>query len=92
MIWNLEKAAVNTSRRSFIRAGILAAAAAPAIAVWPASLPQIPDQQPQGQGLPEFTGPEANSYWNSIGPLVTEPQKATLILMTDWPVQLENSR
>jgi len=92
MKWNLEQAAANTSRRSFIRAGMLAAAAAPAIAVWPSSLPQIPDQQPEGQGLPEFTGPGPNSYWNSIGPLVTEPQKAPLILLTDRPVQLETPR
>jgi DMSO/TMAO reductase YedYZ molybdopterin-dependent catalytic subunit len=92
MRWNLEQAAMNTSRRSFIRAGILAAATAPAIAVWPSSLPQISDQQPEGQGLPEFTGPEPNSYWNSIGPLVTEPQKAPLILLTDRPVQLETPR
>jgi DMSO/TMAO reductase YedYZ molybdopterin-dependent catalytic subunit len=69
------------------------AAAAPALAAWPASLPQGADQQPAGhQDLPEFTGPEANPFWNSVGPLVAQPQKAPLILLTDRPVQLETPR
>ena len=40
----------------------------------------------------DFTGPGANSYWNSVGPLVAEPQKSPLILLTDRPVQLETPR
>jgi DMSO/TMAO reductase YedYZ molybdopterin-dependent catalytic subunit len=39
-----------------------------------------------------FTGPAANPHWNSVGPIVTEPQKAPLILLTDRPVQLETPR
>jgi len=42
--------------------------------------------------MPSFTGPEANPYWNSVGPYVAEPQKAPLILLTDRGVQLETPR
>jgi DMSO/TMAO reductase YedYZ molybdopterin-dependent catalytic subunit len=42
--------------------------------------------------LESFTGPGANPHWNSVGPYVTEPQKAPLILLTDRPVQLETPR
>jgi DMSO/TMAO reductase YedYZ molybdopterin-dependent catalytic subunit len=42
--------------------------------------------------MPPFTGPEANPYWNSVGPYVSEPQKAPLILLTDRGVQLETPR
>jgi DMSO/TMAO reductase YedYZ molybdopterin-dependent catalytic subunit len=43
-------------------------------------------------GVPDFSGPGANPYWNSVGPLVAEPQKSPLILLTDRPVQLETPR
>lgn len=42
--------------------------------------------------IPSFTGPGANPYWNSVGPYVSEPQKAPLILLTDRGVQLETPR
>jgi len=42
--------------------------------------------------LPPFTGPGPNPYWNSVGPVVTYPQKYPLILLTDRPVQLETPR
>ena len=42
--------------------------------------------------IEKFTGPGANPHWNSVGPYVTEPQKAPLILLTDRPVQLETPR
>ena len=42
--------------------------------------------------MPLFTGPEANPYWNYVGPYVSEPQKAPLILLTDRGVQLETPR
>jgi DMSO/TMAO reductase YedYZ molybdopterin-dependent catalytic subunit len=42
--------------------------------------------------LPPFTGPGANPYWNSVGPIVTYPQKFPLVLLTDRPVQLETPR
>jgi DMSO/TMAO reductase YedYZ molybdopterin-dependent catalytic subunit len=90
---DLEPSSSKTSRRTFLRTGILAAAAAPGLAAWPACMPQGADQQPTGQqGLPEFTGPEPNPFWNSVGPFVTEPQKVPLILLTDRPVQLETPR
>jgi DMSO/TMAO reductase YedYZ molybdopterin-dependent catalytic subunit len=50
-------------------------------------------QQPAAEKEMEtFTGPGANSHWNSVGPYVTEPQKVPLILLTDRPVQLETPR
>jgi DMSO/TMAO reductase YedYZ molybdopterin-dependent catalytic subunit len=49
-------------------------------------------EQGAAQPVPAFTGPGANPYWNSVGPYVTEPQKAPLILLTDRPVQLETPR
>src|ERR1700751_5646848 len=52
-----------------------------------------PAQQPRtARNVPPFTGPGANSLWNSVGPVVNEPQKAPLILLTDRPVQLETPR
>lgn len=42
--------------------------------------------------MPSFTGPEASPYWNSVGPYVSEPQKAPLLLLTDRGVQLETPR
>jgi DMSO/TMAO reductase YedYZ molybdopterin-dependent catalytic subunit len=44
------------------------------------------------KAMETFTGPEANSHWNSVGPYITEPQKVPLILLTDRPVQLETPR
>src|SRR5215813_7973812 len=57
----------------------------------------IPDvtmaQDPaSGKAIEAFTGPGANSHWNSVGPYVSEPQKVPLILLTDRPVQLETPR
>jgi DMSO/TMAO reductase YedYZ molybdopterin-dependent catalytic subunit len=50
-------------------------------------------QEPSApHGVPDFTGPGANPYWNSVGPMVSEPQKSPLILLTDRPVQLETPR
>jgi DMSO/TMAO reductase YedYZ molybdopterin-dependent catalytic subunit len=42
--------------------------------------------------MPSFTGPGVNPYWNSVGPYVSEPQKAPLLLLTDRGVQLETPR
>jgi DMSO/TMAO reductase YedYZ molybdopterin-dependent catalytic subunit len=82
-----------TSRRNFIRNGMLAAAAAPALAAWPTIAPQGAEQPPPNQQpAPEFTGPGANPYWTSPGQFATYPQKAPLILLTDRPVQLETPR
>ncbi|MFI5338074.1 MAG: molybdopterin-dependent oxidoreductase, partial [Opitutales bacterium] len=47
-------------------------------------------QQRRGSDrLPPFTGPGANPYWTSVGPVATYPQKYPLVLLTDRPVQLE---
>ena len=88
----LEPSSPKSTRRNFIRTGILAAAA-PALAAWPPSVPQGADQSPYAQQpVPEFTGPGANPYWTSVGQFATYPQKAPLILLTDRPVQLETPR
>jgi DMSO/TMAO reductase YedYZ molybdopterin-dependent catalytic subunit len=42
--------------------------------------------------VPTFTGPGANPYWTSVGPVATYPQKYPLVLLTDRPVQLETPR
>ena len=42
--------------------------------------------------MPSFTGPGANPYWNSVGPYVSEPQKAPMLLLADRGVQLETPR
>ncbi len=50
-------------------------------------------QDPQrASALEPFTGPGANPYWNSVGHLLSEPQKVPLILLTDRPVQMETPR
>jgi len=50
-------------------------------------------QEPGAEkALESFTGPGANPHWNSVGPYVSEPQKAPLLLLTDRPVQLETPR
>jgi DMSO/TMAO reductase YedYZ molybdopterin-dependent catalytic subunit len=46
----------------------------------------------QMKPMENFTGPGANSHWNSIGPYVVEPQKVPLISLTDRPIQLETPR
>src|SRR5579859_3572642 len=46
----------------------------------------------QQSGIEAFTGPGANPHWNSVGPYISEPQKAPLILLTDRTVQLETPR
>jgi DMSO/TMAO reductase YedYZ molybdopterin-dependent catalytic subunit len=81
------------SRRHFMRAGLIAVATAPSLSAFArtSSLPVDQDGSEE-QTLPDFTGPEPNPYWNGAGPLVTEPQKAPLILLTDRPVQLETPR
>jgi DMSO/TMAO reductase YedYZ molybdopterin-dependent catalytic subunit len=49
-------------------------------------------QEGTARGMPSFTGPAANTYWNSVGPLGTYPQKVPLIVLTDRPVQVETPR
>src|SRR5579864_7735772 len=79
------------SRRSVLR---LLGAGSGALAL-PARSRSIPgsDQESSQQGeIETFTGPGPNPHWNSIGPYVSEPQKAPLILLTDRTIQLETPR
>jgi DMSO/TMAO reductase YedYZ molybdopterin-dependent catalytic subunit len=46
----------------------------------------------ESSAMPSFTGPGVNPYWNSVGPWVSEPQKAPLLLLTDRGIQLETPR
>ena len=79
------------SRRGWFR---LAGTATGAFALSNAldAFPAVAQEPSPSKPLPSFTGPGANPYWNSIGPIVSEPQKAPLILLTDRPVQLETPR
>src|SRR5579859_346925 len=78
------------SRRALLRsAGVAAGSLAAGSAL--RGMPHSAQEKPAAE-LPSFTGPGANPHWNSVGPYVTEPQKAPLILLTDRPVQLETPR
>jgi DMSO/TMAO reductase YedYZ molybdopterin-dependent catalytic subunit len=80
------KHAATLPRRDWLRA---AGAAAGALALGRAT---AFGQEPAAEPLPGFTGPGANPHWNSVGSMVSEPQKAPLLLLTDRPVQLETPR
>jgi sulfite dehydrogenase (cytochrome) subunit A len=79
------------SRRSILKA--LGAGSGAAALGGILGTPSALGQAAPGLGqVPSFTGPGVNPYWNSVGPIVTNPQKAPLILLTDRPVQLETPR
>jgi hypothetical protein len=78
------------SRRSFLWT-LGASGAIGLVGKWDA-LDAFAQEPSAPRHVPDFTGPGANPYWNSVGPLVTEPQKSPLILLTDRPVQLETPR
>jgi DMSO/TMAO reductase YedYZ molybdopterin-dependent catalytic subunit len=59
---------------------------------WPEASSAFGQDQNHETAIESFTGPGQNSHWNSIGPYISEPQKAPLILLTDRPVQLETPR
>ena len=63
-----------------------------ALARWLGYGAELIQQPSTARSVPPFTGPKANPFWNSVGPLVNEPQKAPLILLTDRPVQVETPR
>jgi len=79
------------SRRSLLKVLGLAGGGL-AAGGWPGAREVMAQDPPRSTALETFTGPGANSHWNSIGPYLTEPQKAPLILLTDRPVQLETPR
>lgn len=80
----------NVSRRDAVK--WLSAAGALAMGRWPHAGARLAEQLPASQPIEPFTGPGPNRHWNSVGPYVSEPQKAPLILLTDRPVQLETPR
>src|SRR5258707_2347733 len=56
---------------------------------WLAPDVAIAQEPGRGKAIETFTGPGANPHWNSVGSYMTEPQKITLILLTDRTVPLE---
>src|SRR2546421_3105033 len=87
---------MNMTERCFSRRGLLkmvgVASSGIAIGRWLGPHVTMAQEPAPGKGMESFTGPGANSHWNSVGPYVTEPQKVPLILLTDRPVQLETPR
>jgi DMSO/TMAO reductase YedYZ molybdopterin-dependent catalytic subunit len=84
------KIAREVSRRSFLRT--LGAGGAIGLVAGREAFDAFAQEPTAPHNLPDFTGPGANPYWNSVGPLVSEPQKSPLILLTDRPVQIETPR
>src|SRR5579863_284757 len=68
------------------------AGAAWGLAPWTKGFSAFAQDQNSEKAIETFTGPGPNPHWNSIGPYISEPQKAPLILLTDRPVQLETPR
>src|SRR6184192_2824790 len=52
----------------------------------------LAQERADAKAIEPFTGPVAYTNCNSIGPYISEPEKAPLILLTDRPVQLETPR
>ena len=77
------------SRRALLKL-LGAGGGALALGSWGALRETVQDEA--ARQMPSFTGPGANEYWNSVGPISTYPQKLPLILLTDRPVQLETPR
>lgn len=81
----------NVSRRDALRL-LSAAGSGLAIGAWFGADTAASQEAPASKAIEPFTGPGANAHWNSVGPYISEPQKAPLILLTDRPVQLETPR
>jgi DMSO/TMAO reductase YedYZ molybdopterin-dependent catalytic subunit len=79
------------SRRGLLRA-LGAASGGLAACRWINNDPAFAQEASPASAMESFTGPEANALWNSVGPYISEPQKAPLLLLTDRPVQLETPR
>jgi DMSO/TMAO reductase YedYZ molybdopterin-dependent catalytic subunit len=79
------------SRRCLLkRIGVTGAAFT--LGTWPDTVCPVAQDPGHENAMESFTGPGPNPHWNSIGPYISEPQKAPLILLTDRPVQLETPR
>ena len=87
---------MDAKERFFSRRGLLktlgAAGGGLALSRWMGTGSATPQEPGSANPMESFTGPGANLHWNSVGPYVTEPQKAPLLLLTDRPVQLETPR
>jgi DMSO/TMAO reductase YedYZ molybdopterin-dependent catalytic subunit len=87
---------MNPKERFLSRRGILktlgAASGGLALSRWLETGSAIAQEPAPASEMENFTGPGVNLHWNSVGPYVTEPQKAPLLLLTDRPVQLETPR
>jgi DMSO/TMAO reductase YedYZ molybdopterin-dependent catalytic subunit len=87
---------MNSVQREFSRRGLMKilglAGSGIGISRWLGLEVTTAQEPPREKTIETFTGPGANPHWNSVGPYVTEPQKAPLILLTDRPVQLETPR
>ncbi len=87
---------MHATQRSLSRRGLLKilgmAGSGIAASRWLAPDATMAQQPAAEKSMETFTGPGANSHWNSVGPYVIEPQKVPLILLTDRPVQLETPR
>jgi DMSO/TMAO reductase YedYZ molybdopterin-dependent catalytic subunit len=87
---------MHATQRSLSRRGLLKilgmAGSGIAASRWLAPDATMAQQPAAEKAMETFTGPGANSHWNSVGPYVAEPQKVPLILLTDRPVQLETPR
>lgn len=88
---NSDRNSLNFPRRLWLRTIGTATAGLALPDVYGADSPRAQESSP-AKPLPDFTGPGANPHWNSVGTIVTEPQKAPLLLLTDRPVQLETPR
>jgi DMSO/TMAO reductase YedYZ molybdopterin-dependent catalytic subunit len=86
-----EQMARNLSRRNALKF-LGAAGGGLTLASWAHGSRALAQGVDGAKPLESFTGPGANPHWNSVGPYVTEPQKAPLILLTDRAVQLETPR
>ena len=79
------------SRRNLLK-NLGVAGAGLAVAGWRAGASTLAQEPGGAKPIESFTGPGANSHWNSVGPYLSEPGKVPLILLTDRPVQLETQR
>src|SRR5579864_715426 len=79
------------SRRGLLKA-LGAASGGLALNRWLGTPSAMAQEPAPAKPMESYTGPGANPHWNSVGPYVTEPQKAPLLLLTDRPVQLETPR
>src|ERR1700740_1701570 len=87
----MEQRLQSVSRREAVKF-LGAAGGGLAIAKWFGADTAVAQDLQTIKTMEPFTGPGPNPRWNSIGPYISEQEKAPLILLTDRPVQLETPR